>query len=256
MSTAVRHCFFRERARVDILDDENPVVDPPSPPLTSNYSVTQQVVASGSLNQPLSFKFSPQDPSLIYVAEKGGVIKVFDVDTGAQQSTFIDISSKVNNIQDRGLLDIALDPNFGQPGHNYVYAFYVVDPPDTVGKTGNAGPDGGGNRFAYVVRFTADPATNFTTAVPGSEIILLGGAGQTLQNISGGGAVDSTSNFNQPESGFNAQTGQYLEDYIKVDSRVMPADRWRLARTALSMFLSEMARPSMQRTRALPVFRT
>ena len=107
--------LFPRTARIDILDDENPVVDPPSPPLTSNYSVTQQVVASGSLNQPLSFKFSPQDPSLIYVAEKGGVIKVFDVDTGAQQSTFIDISSKVNNIQDRGLLDIALDPNFGQP---------------------------------------------------------------------------------------------------------------------------------------------
>ena len=110
--------LFPRTARVDILDDENPVVDPPSPPLTSNYSVTQQVVASGSLNQPLSFKFSPQDPSLIYVAEKGGVIKVFDIDTGAQQSTFIDISSKVNNIQDRGLLDIALDPNFGQQGHN------------------------------------------------------------------------------------------------------------------------------------------
>ena len=59
----------------------------------------------------------------------------------------------------------------------------------------------------------------YTTAIPGSEVILLGGAGQTLQNISGGGAVDSTSNFSQPESGFNAQTGEYLDDYIKVDSR-------------------------------------
>jgi hypothetical protein len=59
-------------------------------------------------------------------------------------------------------MDIALHPDFGQPvepgepEHNYVYAFYVVDPPDTAGKTGNAGPDGGGNRFAYLVRFTAD----------------------------------------------------------------------------------------------------
>ena len=176
--------LFPRTARIDILDDENPVVDPPSPPLTSNYSVTQQVVVSG-LNQPLAFEFAPQDPSLIYVAEKGGVIKVFNVDTGAQQSTFIDISSKVNNIQDRGLLDIALHPDFGQPvqpgqpEHNYVYAFYVVDPPGTVGNPNpNAGPDGGGNRFAYLVRFTADAATNYTTAVPGSEVILLGGAGR------------------------------------------------------------------------------
>ena len=173
----------------------------------------------------MAFEFAPHDPSLIYVAEKGGVIKVFNVNTGAQQSTFIDISSKVNDIQDRGLLDIALHPNFGQPvlpgqpEHNYVYAFYVVDPPDTAGNSGNAGPDGGGNRFAYLVRFTADAATNYTTAVPGSEVILLGGAGQTLQDISGAGAVDSTSNISQPESGFNAQTGEYVDNYIKVDSR-------------------------------------
>ena len=68
--------LFPRTARIDILDDENPVVDPPSPPLTSNYNVTQQVVVS-AVNQPLSFEFAPQNPSLIYVAEKGGVIKVY-----------------------------------------------------------------------------------------------------------------------------------------------------------------------------------
>ena len=217
--------LFPRTARIDILDDETPVVDPPSPPLTSNYNVTQQVVVSG-INQPLAFEFARHDPSLIYVAEKGGVIKVFNVNTGAQQSTFIDISSKVNDIQDRGLMDIVLHPNFGQPvqpgqpEHNYVYAFYVVDPPDTVGNpSANALPDGGGNRFAYLVRFTANAATNYTTAVPGSEVILLGGAGRTLQDISGAGAVDSTSAISQPESGFNAQTRVYVDNYIKVDSR-------------------------------------
>jgi len=215
--------LFPRTARVNILDDENPVDDPISPPLTSNYTVTQQVVASG-LNLPLAFEFAPQNPSLIYVAEKNGAIKLFNVVTGTQ-STFIDISSKVNSNQDRGLMDIALHPDFGQPvqpgqpEHNYVYAFYVVDPPGTAGKAGNAGPDGAGNRFAYLVRFTADAATNYTTAVPGSEVILLGGAGRTLEDISGAGAVDSTSDLNQPESGFNAHTGEYVDDYIKVDSR-------------------------------------
>jgi glucose/arabinose dehydrogenase len=216
--------LYPRTARIEILDDENPVSDPASPPLTSNYVVTEQIVVSG-LNQPIAFEFAPHDPSLLYIAEKGGFIKVFDTDTG-QQSTFIDISSKVNDIQDRGLMDIALHPDFGtpvqpgQPEHNYVYAFYVVDPPDTVGNpNSNAGPDGGGNRFAYLVRYTADPATNYTTVLPDSEVILLGGAGQTLQDISGNGAVDSTSNFGQAESGFNAQTGKYVDDYIKVDSR-------------------------------------
>ena len=163
------------------------------------------------------------------------MIKVVNIDTGAPPSTFIDISSKVNSIPDRGLLDIALHPNFGQPvqpgqpEHNYVYAFYVVDPPDTAGNPDrHARPDGGGNRFAYLVRFTANAATNYTTAVPGSEVILLGGVAvpgvadlqpRTLQDISGAGAVDSTSDISQPESGFNAQTGKYVDNYIKVDSR-------------------------------------
>ena len=40
--------LFPRTARIDILDDENPVVDPTSPPLTSNYNVTQQVVVSGT----------------------------------------------------------------------------------------------------------------------------------------------------------------------------------------------------------------
>ena len=48
---------------------------------------------------------------------------------------------------------------------------------------------------------------------------MLGGAGQTLQDVSGNGAVDSTSDFGQAESGYNAQTGKYVDDYIKVDSR-------------------------------------
>lgn len=222
--------LYPRTARIDILDDENPVVDPPSPPLTSDYFVTEEVVVSG-LDQPLAFEFAEVDgKTRIYIAEKGGKIKVFDTATGGT-SEFVNISPQVNNIQDRGLMDIALHPNFGQPGlpgHDYVYAFYVVDPHGTENNTGNAGPDGGGNRFAYLVRFSADPATNYTTAVEGSEVILLGGvpvAGQvpqqprTLADISGGGAVDSTSNFSQPESGFNAQTGEYVDSYFKVDSR-------------------------------------
>ena len=207
--------LFPRTARVDILDDENPVVDPPDPPLSSSYNVTQQAVITG-LSEPMAFEFAPQDPSLVFVAEKGGRIRVFDLDSNSFLPDFIDLTAKVNNVADRGLMDIALHPNF--PELPYVYAFYVVDPPDTAGLTGNAGPDGGGNRFAHVVRFTADAATGFTTVVPGSEVILVGSAGQMLQDISGGGSVDSTSDFTQPESGFNAQTGQYLDDYIKLDS--------------------------------------
>ena len=120
-------------ARIDILDNETPATDDPQPPLMSDYDVSQEVVIPG-LSQPISFEFAPHDPSLMYVAEKGGVIKVFDVESGANLGTFLDISDKVNNIQDRGLMDIAFHPDF--EANPYVYAFYVVDPPETAGESG------------------------------------------------------------------------------------------------------------------------
>ncbi len=205
-------------ARVNILDDETPTTDEPQPPLTSNYDVSREVVVPG-LAQPIAFDFAPHDPSLMYVAEKGGVIKIYDTDTGSSLGTFLDISDKVNNIQDRGLMDIAFHPDF--EANPYVYAFYVVDPPGTAGETGNDGPDGGGNRFAYVVRFTADADNDYRTVVPGSETILVGAAGQTLSDISGNGAVDSTNsaNINVRASDVDPATGEYIQDYIKVDSR-------------------------------------
>jgi glucose/arabinose dehydrogenase len=203
-------------AQVSILDNENPVVDPPTPPLTSEYDVGQTDVIT-SLSAPIDFAFAPADPSRMYIAEKGGVVKVADVQSGQVLSTFMDISAQVNDRQDRGLLDIELDPNF--PDSPYIYAFYVVDPPETQGQSGNAGPNGGGNRFAYVSRFEADAANDYLTVVPGSETVLVGGAGQSLADISGNGAVDSTSDRNQAESGVDPVTGEYIDDYIKLDSR-------------------------------------
>ena len=246
--------LYPRTARIDILDDENPVVDPPSPPLTSNYNVTEQVVVS-DLNQPIAFEFSPHDPSVIYIAEKGGVITVFDTETG-EKSTFINISPEVNNIQDRGLMDIALHPDFGEEGSNYVYAFYVVDPPGTqANQTGtNAGPDGGGNRFAYLVRYTADPETN--TVVSGSEVILLGGAGVSLRTLAEPEPSTVPAILASPSPALTPKQENTSITTSRSIRGVMPADRWRLAPTTLSMFLSEMARLSTQRTRAVPVFRT
>ena len=213
-------------SRVSILDDETPAPPPnPEPPLSSNYTVTPVPQING-LNQPIRFVFSPVDASKVYVAEKPGVIALSDVTTGVTR-TVLDVSDRVNDAGDRGLLDIALDPHFAQNG--FIYAFEVVDPPDTVGKTAGAAPDGFGNRYAQVVRYTANPATNFTTILPNSAKILLGNAGQSLADISGGGAFDytdpafasaiSSEQFINP----NAPTSPtvingFKQDYLKVDS--------------------------------------
>jgi hypothetical protein len=203
-------------ALVDILDDENPVLDPPDPPVVSDYTVTEQTILAGM--SPISIEFAPSfgGKQIMYVADKDGIITGFDLGTSASIGTFADLSGKVNSAHDRGLLDIALHPDF--LSNPYVYVFYVVDPPDTQGQIGNAGPDGTGNRFAYVSRLTADAATNYRTMVPGSEIILVGGAGSTLSDISGGGALDYTdpARANRPPS--DIVNGQFVQDYIKVDS--------------------------------------
>lgn len=209
-------------ARVTILDDETPVVEPPNPPLVPVYDITEEVAVTGLVN-PIDLEFisgvpgAPEGSQWAYVAEKGGRIKLVDTASGEVVSEFIDLTDQVANDADRGMLDIVVHPDF--PSEPYIYAFYVVDPPGTEGRFGNDGQDSPGNRFAHVVRYTADADNDYKTVVEGSAKIIAGGAGQTLSDISGNGAVDSTTDFNQPESGVDPETGEFIDDYIKVDSR-------------------------------------
>ncbi|MEL6287451.1 MAG: PQQ-dependent sugar dehydrogenase [Pseudomonadota bacterium] len=209
---------FPRTARIDILDDENPVTEPPEPPLVSDFDVTQEVLTTTS-DAPVALEFVPGEPAQVLIAEKGGQVRVFDLETETyQQADFLDISDQVNSARDRGLLDIAFHPDF--ENEPYVYAFYVVDPPETAGRTGNAGREGEGNRYAYVSRFEVREENGALVAVEGSEVVLVGGAGRSLSDISGGGAVNSTSRSNAdlPASDIDPDTGAFRQDYIKVDS--------------------------------------
>jgi glucose/arabinose dehydrogenase len=207
---------FPRTATVSILDDENPVTDPPQPPLESDFDVSTEAVFTG-LDRPIAFEFSPADGSLMYVAEKNGRITLRDIDTGETLSTVLDLRPEVNDRQDRGLLDIAIHPDF--QNNPFLYTFYTVDPPEAAGLSGNAGRDGGGNRFSWLVRWELDPATGYSSVVDGSKTILLGGAGQTYADVAGGGAVDSTNTNDIRSSERDPDTGEIIQDYLKVDSR-------------------------------------
>src|SRR5690606_35158321 len=115
---------------------------------------------------------------------------------------FLDISSRVNFVQDRGMLGVAVHPNF--PATPYIYVSYAYDPVETLSRTGLAGPDGTGNRVARVSRFTADPATGYNTAIAGSEVVLVG-TNSTWANISHP-ELDSTDNISlAPSGGMNGE---------------------------------------------------
>src|SRR5690349_3864214 len=69
----------------------------------------EEIVFSG-LTQPTAIRFSPD--GRVFVAEKSGLIKVFDNLTDTTPTVFADLRTQVHNFWDRGLLDIALAPGF------------------------------------------------------------------------------------------------------------------------------------------------
>src|ERR671921_2251065 len=97
-------------------------------PLKANAVATlpsgfQQGVVIGGLSEPTNVEFSKD--GRVFVAEKSGLIKVFDSLSDTTPTTFADLRTNVYNLWDRGLLGLALDPNF--PTNPYVYVLYTYD---------------------------------------------------------------------------------------------------------------------------------
>ncbi|HSE43437.1 MAG TPA: PQQ-dependent sugar dehydrogenase, partial [Acidobacteriota bacterium] len=82
----------------------------------------EQIVFQG-LTTPTVIRFAAD--GRIFVAEKGGRIKIFNGLTDTTPDLFVDLSMNVHNFWDRGLLGMALDPNF--PAEPYVYVLYTYD---------------------------------------------------------------------------------------------------------------------------------
>jgi uncharacterized repeat protein (TIGR01451 family) len=124
----------------------------------------------------------------VFVAEKSGLVKVFDSLTDTTPTTFADLRTQVFDYWDRGLLGLELDPGF--PATPYVYVLYTLDknpanPASPIPTWGDQCPTPPGATTdgcvagARLSRLTA----NGNVMVPGSEEILLGlrddGSGQT-----------------------------------------------------------------------------
>ena len=78
---------------------------------------------------------------------------------------FIDLSNEVNDSADRGLLGIAVHPNW--PNTPYVYLAYTYDPPEVKDRNPS------GARVSRVLRLSADP-NNLNVALPGSGLVIVG----------------------------------------------------------------------------------
>jgi glucose/arabinose dehydrogenase len=90
--------------------------------LPSGFS--EKTVFTG-LTQPTAVRFSSD--GRVFVAEKRGVIKEFESLIDTTPRVVADLRTNVHDYWDRGLLGLALDPNF--PTKNVIYALYTYDAP-------------------------------------------------------------------------------------------------------------------------------
>jgi glucose/arabinose dehydrogenase len=98
---------------------------PPSPPAhaaTLPTGFQEKIVFSG-LNRPTAFRFAPD--GRVFVAEKSGLIKVFENLADTSPTIVADLRTNVHNFWDRGLLGLALDPNLAS--NPYLYVLYTYD---------------------------------------------------------------------------------------------------------------------------------
>ncbi|MBX7137138.1 MAG: PQQ-dependent sugar dehydrogenase [Oligoflexia bacterium] len=75
-----------------------------------------------TFNQPVLLT-APQDgTNRLFVLEKPGVIKVFqNTDSASSAAVFLDISSRVDQAGEQGLLGLAFDPDFATNRYFYIY---------------------------------------------------------------------------------------------------------------------------------------
>ncbi len=87
----------------------------------SDSTLTVETVVSSGIGIPIAIEFlAPDNPNRFFVIEKNsGQVKL--VQNGVVQSTVLDLP--VNNASERGLLGIALHPDFANNG--YVYLYYT-----------------------------------------------------------------------------------------------------------------------------------
>ena len=83
----------------------------------------QDTVALSGLTNPTVVRFAPD--GRIFVAEKSGIIRVFQNLSDTNPVVVADLSTNVYNFWDRGLLGMALDPNFST--NHTIYVLYAYD---------------------------------------------------------------------------------------------------------------------------------
>jgi glucose/arabinose dehydrogenase len=131
----------------------------PAPAITYPSGFEEREVVGG-LSLPMAAAWAPD--GRLFVAEKEGRLKVVP-QGGTTATTILDISDRVNAYQDRGLLGLAVDPDFASNG--YVYLLYTYELSPLIA-------DGNGEMVSRLGRFTVgeDNSVSAETVLLGSYV--------------------------------------------------------------------------------------
>jgi glucose/arabinose dehydrogenase/PKD repeat protein len=153
---------------------------------------TESTVFSG-LTEPTDVAFAPD--GRVFVSEKSGLIKVFSSLNATTPTIAVDLRTQVYNFWDRGLLSIALDPQF--PTRPYLYALYTADAEiggvapkwGTAGETSDGCPTPPGATDLGCTASTRLAKLTVTGDIVTSEQVLINDWCQQFPSHSAGGLV-------------------------------------------------------------------
>src|SRR5256712_9769128 len=100
--------------------DSSPTVAPAVATLPGGF---QESIALSGLTEPTAVRFASD--GRVFVAEQSGIVQAFNNLTDTSPTIFADLRTNVHNFWDRGLLGLALDPNF--PVQPWAYVLYTYD---------------------------------------------------------------------------------------------------------------------------------
>ena len=163
------------------------------------------------LKNPIDFAFASD--GRVFVAEKAGLIKVFDSLSDPQPDVFADLQTNVyKGPNDHGLLGLALDPDF--PATPYVYTLYTYDAP--IGGTAPTWSDvcndpPGPNKNGCVVSGRLSRLQANGNAMVGNEQVLVNGWCQqfTSHSIGALGFGADGALYASAGEGANTSSGDY-----------------------------------------------
>jgi glucose/arabinose dehydrogenase len=140
----------------------------PEPPDCAAGLETPRAFPNLSFTSPVVMKQAPNDASRWFVAEQGGRIRAFENDAGADTAVdFVDLTSRVHESGEAGLLGMAFHPDFAANGRVYLNFSELV----------------GGDVRSVTAEFTS--ADGGQTLDPGSERVLLT-VDKAFENHNGG----------------------------------------------------------------------